>query len=152
MELTFQEQSIAFLYSIILGLVFGVIYGLFKIFRMTCLSGKVSVFLCDVVFMLLLFLVIFYFSLAYLYGYIRVYVIIGSFMGIVLYRVTLGALLSKIYTPLIFAVKKQSNKIKIKIKKIMKKLLNFPKKILYNVIIKKNSKWLVVIDKGYFKW
>ena len=139
MELTVQEQTTAFLYSIVLGIIFGLICGVFKFIRIAFCSGKTTVFLCDIVYVLTLFLSVFFFSLAYLYGYIRLYVFIGAFLGIILYRLTLGRIFSKIYCPVISFIKNLFSKIIFKIKKNIKKLLNFTNKILYNTNIKKEE-------------
>lgn len=136
MELTFLEQSTAFAYSLILGAVLGSVYGLFKIFRTAFCSGKASTFICDFLFMLLSAAAIFYFSTAFLYGYIRVYVFIGCAAGFFIYRASLGRLFSKIYCPLIITSKKISRKIQGKIKNFTKKLLKIAYKILYNIFIK----------------
>lgn len=132
MELTFIQQSIAFLYSIILGLFLGAVYGVFKFTATACSFGKVSIIVSDIIFMLIVFLSIFFFSIAYLFGYIRVYIFVGTLIGFLCYRMTIGHILSKIYCPVISVVKKISRNIHVKFKKIAKKLLKIPYKILYN--------------------
>lgn len=136
MELDFFQQSVAFFYSILLGVALGIIYGPFKMFRIAFCSKKLSVFVADVIYMLIFTLFIFYFSLAMLLGYIRIYVFIGCLLGIVLYRCTLGRLFSHIYCPIISFIKKISLNIQTKIKKSAKKLLKITYNILYNISTK----------------
>ena len=66
-------------------------------------------------------------------GFIRIYVFIGSVIGFLLYRLTLGKLLTKIYSPIIKFILKTSGIIAFKIKKNTKKLLKKAYNILYNV-------------------
>lgn len=136
MELTFYQQSVAFMYSVLLGLALGVIYGVLKIIRIAFFSNKISVFISDIFFMLVAAMSVFYFSLAFLYGYIRIYVFIGCITGFLLYRCTLGKVTSMLYCPLINFIKKILGKIKLKLKKITKKLLKIANKILYNILTK----------------
>ncbi len=132
MELNFAQQSLAFGLSIILGLSLGVFYGIIKFLRVAFSFGKVGIFVADLVFMIISAFVIFLFSLAYIRGFVRVYVILGTTIGVVVQRLTIGRLCSKIYLPIIRVTKKIILTIFEKIKKIIKSLLKFAHNILYN--------------------
>lgn len=136
MEIDFYTQTNAFLYSFLLGAILGALYGPFKAFRVTFLSGKISVVICDVLYMLIASLLLFFYSLAMMYGYIRIYVIAGVLVGFILYRMTVARLLFCIYDPIIKLIKKILRKITTKFKIYSKKLLKIPYKILYNINIK----------------
>ncbi len=133
MELTFLQQSIAFLYSLILGVGAGVFYGVIKIIRISLCPDKVMLFVLDFVFTFSLSLALYIFSIAYLIGFVRVYAIIGIVLGFAVYRLTVGRILEKIYCPVINFIHTLVFKILTKIKKITKKLLKIAYKILYNV-------------------
>ncbi len=133
MELTFIMQSTAFIYSLLLGVALGLLYSPFKILRMFFCFGKTAVFVSDIIYMLLASLAVFIFSIAFLQGYVRVYLYLGCFTGFLTYRLTIGMLFSKIYGPIFSFIRKISHKIQIKIKKFTKKLLKIGDKILYNV-------------------
>lgn len=139
MELTFAQQSAAFLYSLLLGVGFGIFYAPFKMFRLAFCSKKSSVIAVDIIFMLCVSVVIYYFSLVFIVGYVRVYVFAGCLIGFLAYRLTLGTLFSKIYVPIISWTKKITNKIVLKLKNFTKKLLKITRKVLYNINIKKNK-------------
>jgi hypothetical protein len=151
LELTFAQQSTAFLYSILLGIAFGVIYGPLKAIRVTFSLGKVSVFIIDFLYMIFLCVTIFYFSLAFVQGYIRIYIFVGVFLGAIAYRATLGKLFFKFYFPIMKFIKKGVTKISLKIKKIAKKLLKYSANLLYNVIKIRDSKKINVDDKSELK-
>lgn len=138
MELTFAQQSVAFFYSLVLGVGFGIFYAPFKMFRLAFCSKKASVIAADIVFMLCISVVIYYFSLVFIMGYVRIYVFAGCFLGFIAYRLTLGALFSRVYVPIIGFIKKITNKILYKLKKFTKKLLKITHNILYNIINRSN--------------
>ncbi len=133
MEQSFAVQSTAFLYSLPLGAVLGIIYGVLALLRHTLSLKKSAVIALDITFMLLCAVSIFYFSLGFLDGYIRVYVIFGAGLGFFIYRLTIGRLLQRILNPIISWIKRIIVAIFTKIKNIAKKLLKIGYHILYNV-------------------
>ncbi len=133
MEQSFAVQSTAFLYSLPLGAVLGVIYGIIALLRKTLNLKKGTVIALDITFMLLCAVSIFYFSLGFLDGYIRVYVIFGAGLGFFIYRLTIGRLLQRILNPILSWIKRIIVAIFTKIKNIAKKLLKIGYHILYNV-------------------
>lgn len=133
MEQSFAVQSTAFLYSLPLGAVLGAIYGIIALLRKTLNLKKGTVIALDITFMLLCAVSIFYFSLGFLDGYIRVYVIFGAGLGFFIYRLTIGRLLQRILNPIISWIKRIIVAIFTKIKLIAKKLLKIGYHILYNV-------------------
>lgn len=135
MELTFLEQSTAFIYSLLLGACLGALYGAIKFFRTAFSFGKIALFTADFLFMLISSLAVFVFSVAYLLGYLRIYTVIGSALGFFAYRLTLGRLFARVYCPLIKLGRKAINKILLKIKFFAKKLLKIGGNILYNIFI-----------------
>ena len=134
MEQSFAVQSTAFLYSLPLGAVLGVIYGIIALLRKTLNLKKGTVIALDITFMLLCAVSIFYFSLGFLDGYIRVYVIFGAGLGFFIYRLTIGRLLQRILNPILLWLKRIIVAIFTKIKLIAKKLLKIGYHILYNGI------------------
>lgn len=133
MELTFSQQTTAFLYSLIFGTAAGLFYDIFKIIRMTFCKSKISVFVLDLIYVLIVSLNLFIFSAAYMFGFVRVFVMFGSIIGFLVCRLTVGRLLPLVYCPLIYFGERICVKISRKIKKILKKLLKNSNKILYNV-------------------
>ena len=133
MELDFARQSAAFLYSIPLGAALGIVYGALKLIRSAFTPKKGAVIALDIAYMLFCSLCVFYFSLGYLDGYVRVYVILGALIGFFIYRLTLGGVLQRILNPIISFLKRIIGAILTKIKIIAKKLLKNGCDILYNV-------------------
>ena len=132
MEIDFYVQSRAFLYSLLLGVALGILYGAFKFIRTAFLSTKPAVIISDIAFMIVASLALFFYSLAMLYGYVRIYVVFGALCGFAAYRFSLGKLISRIYCP-INALNVANKKIRTKFKKITEKLLKIGNNILYNI-------------------
>lgn len=133
MELTFAQQTFAFFLSFVPGIAMAVLYGLIKLLRFVFSPGKAVTAVLDVLFMLTWALLIFYFSLAYLSGYIRFYVFAGSLAGFLCYRLTLGRLLFRIYRPIVVMTRRVLQKICEKIKIFAKYLLKIARQLLYNI-------------------
>ena len=133
MEIDFYVQSQAFLYSLLLGAALGILYGAFKFIRTAFLSTKPAVIISDIAFMIVASLALFFYSLAMLYGYVRIYVVFGALCGFAAYRFSLGKLISRIYCPIINAINVANKKIRTKFKKITEKLLKIGNNILYNI-------------------
>ena len=140
MEIDFYIQSQAFLYSLLFGVGLGMLYGVFKFIRVAFLSTKTAVIIADIIFMLIASIALFLYSLAMLYGYVRIYIVFGALCGFLAYRFSLGKLISRIYCPIINAINVIIQKIKTKFKKITKKLLKSSNNILYNMSKKKEKK------------
>ena len=136
MELSFAEQSYAFLLSVPLGMLLAVLYGVFKFCRYAFSLGKAATIALDILFMLIWAMAVFFFSLGYLKGYIRFYVFLGSFLGFLLYRLTLGRLLFHIYRPALHVLRVIFHKISEKLKIFAKYLLKIAGKLLYNIHVK----------------
>ena len=133
MELSFAQQSAAFLWSVALGASLAVLYGIFKFIRFSFSPGKAAVFLLDVLFMLSAAVSCFLFSLGFIQGYVRFYVFIGAAIGFAAYRMTVGRLTFILYSRFVLVCRKILNKILRKLKLFAKKLLKICHKILYNV-------------------
>ena len=123
MELTFAQQSVAFGYSFVLGLLLAFFYGALKFLRYAFSLGKTAVVILDIIFMLVWAMSVFLF-----------HVIAGSLAGFLLYRLTVGRLLFRIYSPIIRFVKKTLKKISLKLKIFAKYLLKIVGHLLYNII------------------
>ena len=133
MELTFTQQSTAFLFSLILGLGLGAFYEAVRFIRLCFNFGKTGVIISDILFMLCSSISLFLFSLAFLLGFVRIYVIAGCFLGFLFFKLTVGHILAKIYCPVIIFFRKASRKIRNKLKNFTKKLLKNGYNILYNI-------------------
>ena len=111
----------------------GAFYEAIRFIRICFNFGKAGVIISDILFMLCSSIALFLFSLAFLLGFVRIYVIAGCFLGFLFFKLTVGRLLAKVYCPVISFIRKISRKIHNKIKIFTKKLLKNGYKILYNI-------------------
>lgn len=90
MNMILSPEAVIFLWSTLLGTVLGVCYDIFRILRIAVPSGKVLIFIEDLLFFLLAAIVSFFFYQAVNQGIIRGYFLIGELLGFVLYYGTVG--------------------------------------------------------------
>ena len=90
--LSITEQSLTFLYSLLLGALLCAIYDVFRIIRIAFGGKTVAVFIEDIVFSTIALVLTFVFVIAFNNGELRFFVLIGEFLGFVFYYFTVGRL------------------------------------------------------------
>ena len=126
-ELSFAQQSAAFLWSVLLGASLGAFYGILRFARFAFRLGRAATFALDVVFMLVSSVVLFLFALGF------------AVFGFSVWRLTAGRLFFRVYRPVVNICRKILNYFLRKLKKFAKNLLKIGRKILYNVKVKKSE-------------
>ncbi len=133
MEITFIQQTTAFIWSVVLGLCLGAVYEGIRILKTAFSFGKGIVFAVDFLFMFMSVICAFLLSVSFLSGYVRLHPVFGCLSGVILFRITIGRVMSQVYGPIIKFFKKASLKIQVYFKKIIKKLLKISHRVLYNI-------------------
>ncbi len=90
--LTITEQTLVFLYSLLLGVLLCAIYDVFRIIRIAFGGKTITVFIEDIVFSIIALVLTFVFVIAFNNGELRFFVLIGEFLGFVFYYFTVGKL------------------------------------------------------------
>lgn len=158
-----SEQLTVFMLSLGAGFVLGLLYDAVRIVRLIVPGGKATVIVFDMLFFALSAFLSFLFILAVNKGYVRAYILLGEALGFVLFMLTFGAAVLRAGSAAVNFVKKMllrfarrvcriaawvlrpfltfgrkigeiSKKNVKKTKKTFKKLLLFPKKMLYNLL------------------
>lgn len=106
MILSMTGQAQMFLFTVALGFVSGFVFDLFRIFRKTLKHPDFLTHLEDLVYWLLIIVFVFYFMLNENSGEIRVFSIIGMFLGMILYFCTLSLVVFNISVAVINFFKK----------------------------------------------
>lgn len=175
MKVAVAEQVIWFGQSIVLGVLLAIIYDCFRIFRIAVKSTVVAVFIEDILFFAIYGIMTFLFMLEVSQGQIRLFIIIGEFIGAVLYRYTISTpimailkvivntikkivivayrwIIKPIYQIISKVAKKIMKPVKILSEKYGKRMSNplkCTKKMVYNLIIRnKRLKGESAIDEG----
>lgn len=95
MAIAIAEQTSIFLSSLLLGVLLGCVYDLFRITRIAFLVPALFVLVEDLLFFLLSSIVLFGFILERNCGQLRWFILLGVALGWVLYYFTLGSLVMK---------------------------------------------------------
>lgn len=129
MGFTMSQQSLSFLYSIVLGIVVAVIFECVVALISLGLKSKIVIFILDTAFFITTAILTFMFSLSFSNGVIRIYTVFGEIAGFVIFRLTLARVLKHIYKYLHLFLSKFIKKFKKFIKKVLKAVTD----LLYNI-------------------
>lgn len=114
------SQVLIFFYSCLLGMGLGVLYDLFRIFRMMINPHYIGIFIQDVVYFIISGIITFLFVLGLNRGEARFYILAGEGLGWIGYHLTIGEIIYRSSEKIVLYFNKIiSNfvdKIKIKIK------------------------------------
>lgn len=105
MAITITEQTAVFFHSLVLGVVLGCFYDLFRITRIAFVIPALLVLVEDLLFFLFSSIVLFGFMLENSYGQIRYFILLGVVLGWTIYYFTAGSLVVKCSARIIRAVK-----------------------------------------------
>ena len=105
MYLDVSNQGLQFIYSLLLGTGLGIIYEVFRILRIAFNFKNIAIFIQDLVYFFIISPIIFVFLLNTTYGKVRIYILVGTFLGFLLYYFTLGVFVRKISVLIIGFIK-----------------------------------------------
>lgn len=95
MAIAITEQTAVFFHSLLLGVVLGCFYDLFRITRIAFVIPALLVLVEDLLFFLFSSIVLFGFMLENSYGQIRYFILLGVALGWTVYYFTAGSLVMK---------------------------------------------------------
>ncbi len=130
------EQTRLFLLSIGFGFLLGILYDVFRTVRLIISDSKGFVLFMDLLYSVFCTFLNFCFILAFDYGEVRIYTVLGETLGWLIYYFSFGTIairvsraLSKAVKKLVFMILKPFNFIFRKMKSFMYSVLKFFKKI-----------------------
>ncbi len=133
-------HPIVFLFSLLWGVYIYLVYELLHFVRIVFNERKAVTLICDILFMIISAIFMFIFSLAYNFGQLRIYMLLGALISFIILKITLGrltvVLFKKIYSIFSIILKKI---IKI-FQKLTNKLLKLRSFLVYNLLKKKDEK------------
>ncbi|MBR2176507.1 MAG: spore cortex biosynthesis protein YabQ [Clostridia bacterium] len=103
MELTTQQQTMAFFWAFLLGAALEIVYFAMIILRTASPPGKIAVFVGDTLYMLFVALLNFLFAVSQTEGKIRLYVIFAECLSFGLLYFTVGRWLKQLFASLVSA-------------------------------------------------
>ncbi|MBQ0098375.1 MAG: spore cortex biosynthesis protein YabQ [Oscillospiraceae bacterium] len=133
MWFSLSEQTLYFLYSIVLGLILGVVYDFTRLIR----SGTnrfLRIFFADILFFSVsAFLTVLY-SLPFNDGTVRAFIFFGEIVGFLIFRLTAGEITSKIYPKIIFLFQKFTRAVEKFLIYFFNLVLKILTAVVYNVV------------------
>lgn len=120
-----NNQGILFLIYVIVGVLIGLIFDLFRSLRKGIKTSNVATYIEDILFWIIVSFIIIGTILKYNYGELRLYIFIGIIFGITIYLLTLSKIILKYTTIIIEFTVKIFNKILAMLLKIFKKPIKF---------------------------
>ncbi|MDD3192389.1 MAG: spore cortex biosynthesis protein YabQ [Oscillospiraceae bacterium] len=100
-----NTQTIIFLQALLLGAALGVVYDLFRIFRIAIPLPASAVVAEDVIYFVFCGFVSFFFAMTVNFGQVRFFILLGETLGFLLYYLTVGALVMKCAKKIIAAIR-----------------------------------------------
>ena len=86
-----MNQICVFLCFILLGIIMGIVYDVFKIIRVYLFSNNIFIFFLDIIYFIIYTLCIFLLNIMVNMGYVRYFFIWSSFFGVLLHKVSVSS-------------------------------------------------------------
>lgn len=135
MEFSLASQTVYFLYSILFGVILSALYDVVRVLRLSGFTKLWQIVLTDIMYFVFCALLTFLFSLPFNKGSVRYFVIFGEAVGFILYRYTLGEVMTSVYRFLIRLIHKIFEKSLKIVMFFSNKLLKANKFVVYNVSV-----------------
>lgn len=143
---TSGQQMWLFVVSCLFGIPIGIVFDIFRVFRMTVRHGKIAVMIEDILFFALYGVFIMCFTITAARSEFRFYYCFGNLLGFVLYFVTLGNAVTKILRKIISRIRRVLGKPLKKFVLICEKILMKFVRTLQNIKLKKKNNKIPLID------
>ena len=143
-EINSNLQALTFLYAVLMGGMYSLIYDIFKAYRIKYKPSGIFIFFQDIIYSAIISVVSFCFFLVFVNGEIRSYILLGFLIGFVIFRLTISRIILFVFgfvfkiINLIFSylncaflfLERVFGKFFIKIEKFLKNIANRLKKLL----------------------
>lgn len=124
MNVIISEQLIFFLKSILLGILLGLIFDVFKILRLSIKHSNIFIFIEDILFFCMAAVFSYNFMINISFGQIRLFILSGHLIGFILYKLSISNFIVKFVVYIISLLTK-----------IVKLFFDFMIKPLYEFIL-----------------
>lgn len=133
-------HPLVFLWSLLWGVYIYLVYEALHFVRIMLGERKAVTIICDLLFMVVSDIFMFIFSLAYNFGQLRIYMLIGAFLSFVFLKLTVGRLILTIFKWFYKLISRISKNLLKFFKKLTNKLLKFHSILVYNLLKIKDKK------------
>lgn len=130
-----EIQTRYFLYSILLGIIIAILYDFLRLFRKIIYKNlKPKLYISDILIFIFAAFLIVIFTVIFGFGVIRIYSILGAFLGFVIYINSIGLITFKVEDFLVQIFYKLVSFFVVKPTLFLLKVLKKIKYILYNIL------------------
>ena len=145
MHMSFSPSVLIFFMSLGLGAIFGALWDIFRILRLGIPLGRMFIFLQDIIYFAIICILTLIFFYFFTFGGFRLFVLLGEFLGFLIYYLTIGHVVFAVFKIIIRFIHKfvwgltwPVRKLLLKITHIFQKFLqSFKRKIKKYFQIKK---------------
>ena len=116
------QQIQLFVYSVLCGIIIGILNEPFRFLRYAGFNSKTEVFIQDIIFMSANAIITFFFTLCFNKGDVRFFILFGERAGFLLFRYSIGMLTGYVFGFIFFVIKKISVAVKSFFSFILSKL------------------------------
>ena len=106
------QQIQLFVYSVLCGIIIGILNEPFRFLRYAGFNSKTEVFIQDIIFMSANAIITFFFTLCFNKGDVRFFILFGELAGFLLFRYSIGMLTGYVFGFIFFVIKKISVAVK----------------------------------------
>ena len=100
------DEVYSFLFALGVGALLAAVYDCFRAVRIAICLPSVVVFFLDLLFSFFVFITTFFLLLERAYGKIRIMLLLGELLGFIIYRLTIGAVVIRLWRMLVHLVRK----------------------------------------------
>ncbi len=126
MDFSVSKEAFVFLSAVLCGALLHVLYDLFFIIRKKSAGEPIMIHVQDGLFWILALFIMFFGLLTINGGIVRFYELLGAFLGVVIYRLTLSEYVLKLFYKILEVFAKIFN--------VFLKILLTPLRFLYNIV------------------
>ena len=116
------QQIQLFVYSVLCGIIIGILNEPFRFLRYAGFNSKTEVFIQDIIFMSANAIITFFFTLCFNKGDVRFFILFSELAGFLLFRYSIGMLTGYVFGFIFFVIKKISVAVKSFFSFILSKL------------------------------
>lgn len=116
------QQIQLFVYSVLCGIIIGILNEPFRFLRYAGFNSKTEVFIQDIIFMSANAIITFFFTLCFNKGDVRFFILFGELAGFLLFRYSIGMLTGYVFGFIFLVIKKISVAVKSFFSFILSKL------------------------------
>ena len=143
LEVSILSQIVVFFFSMVLGLIFGVIFDFFRIIDIIFNATLRRIFFEDILYFFIMSIMTFIFMLIFNKGDFRVFIVIGELIGFFLWHFTIGRINVKFSSKILIffesKILRVIDKVSFPITKLYNKIKFVPRNMWYKLNLGKKN-------------